>query len=111
MRRRSGEAAGEWIDVELSDGSMRRDWIPVDQPPPPGGYPGLWHVVAEPDGSTRWEWHLLRAALPGPSGPDLVGAEPMPTRRSVPLGMALLALPGAVAVVSGAMLVNELFAR
>ncbi|HVE27009.1 MAG TPA: hypothetical protein VNC22_16490 [Sporichthya sp.] len=58
-------STGRWVSVRFSDGRVRFDWIPADQPPPPPGQRGFWHVV--PGGahqSTRWEWH---AAEPPPS--------------------------------------------
>lgn len=118
------EPDGEWVDVALPDGTMRRDWVPTDQPAPPGGYPGFWHVVHEPDGESRWEWHPLLAPRRDvdPDAPtayvhteeyveEWVRPQPGPWPRPPQLGYALLCFPAAAAVVSGVMLFDQLVKR
>lgn len=126
-RSRVQKPDGEWVDVALPDGTMRRDWVPTEQPAPPGGYPGFWHVVTEPDGESRWEWHplLTPQRTVDPDAPtSYVSTEtyveeevrlppqPGPARRTPPqLGYALLCFPAVAAVVSGSMILSEMMNR
>ncbi len=51
-------SAGRWVSVRIPDGRVRFDWVPADQPPPPTGQVGSWHVVTGGGRRpTRWEWH------------------------------------------------------
>lgn len=54
---------GRWVQARQPDGSIRQDWVPVDQPPSPDATTGEWHVVGG-DGAveSRWEWHPTVAA-------------------------------------------------
>lgn len=69
--------SGEWVSVNLPNGSIRQDWVPDDQPDSPDGAPGLWHVVTESEGSHRWEWHERKPPpLPPAPPPSAVRLEP-----------------------------------
>lgn len=49
---------GEWRLVQAQGQAARYDWVPAEQPPPPNGHAGVWHVVgAETGAPGRWEWH------------------------------------------------------
>jgi hypothetical protein len=55
--------AGSWVNVAGPAGSIRRDWVPSEQPASPDGSSGQWHVVSDAaSGDTRWEWHPARDA-------------------------------------------------
>lgn len=47
--------AGEWVELDQPDGTVRRVWRPDEQPPSPDGTFGTWYVVAEDD-AERYEW-------------------------------------------------------
>lgn len=74
-------SAGRWVSVRFSDGRVRFDWIPADQPPPPPGQRGFWHVVpGRGHQPTRWEWHAAES-LPRTAGrPKPRSGPPVPAR-------------------------------
>lgn len=73
-------SAGRWVSVRFPDGRVRFDWVPSDQPPPPRGQRGYWHVVhGGPRQPTRWEWH----ADPEPVRRGPRTTAPPPIRPSV----------------------------
>lgn len=69
----TGTAAGEWVAVPLTDGTLRYDWLPAEQPPSPDGRPGVWRLVpGEIDGYGSWVFF--------PASPPPVTQQPIETQ-------------------------------
>jgi hypothetical protein len=84
---------GSWVHVPGRNGSVRRDWVPSEQPPSPDGSAGKWHVVNDlPDATARWEWH------PAPA-PPAVPVGPRRSRPRVPQDLASNVRRGCTAAV------------
>jgi hypothetical protein len=93
---------GEWVELEQSDGSIRRLWRPDEQPPSPDGTFGTWYVD---DGQwewvSAWTWVAVpeeSAASPAPASAPLPVDRPLVSRRFV-LGWGAAAAVTALIVV------------
>src|SRR5882757_1264442 len=61
---------GRWVTVFPPGRAPRRDWVPDEQWPSPGGSVGLWHVVSDPvGGESQWEWFPAIPAAASPTFP------------------------------------------
>lgn len=91
----TGAAAGEWVPVQLVDGSWRHDWMPAEQPPSPDGTSGVWRLVpGSVDGYGSWVWFTTS---PLPEAPEPVvqpggGREAPPRSRRTTLAVGLLVI-------------------
>lgn len=86
---------GHWITVDVPGIGAREDWVPAEQPPPPGDVPGAWHVVRDlPDAEPRWEWH--------PQGAVTTSSERARRLRTRTTGtIGLVAALGVAVIVTG----------
>ena len=94
----SGTAVGEWVPVQLTDGSWRYDWQPAEQPPSPDGTVGAWRLVpGTVDGYGSWAWF---PSAPPPAAHPAPLTEPKPSLRAPLLSRPMTLAVGLLAVLA-----------